>query len=131
MFEINIILMYGFIVLALDLGKFHFFPRRHPFVLRDGNEERVLIWEHSHSITPFFPVFSTYPPYFLLTFSKHRSYLVFIKRFYYLRNTLFSFYEQSVQKHFKTSQCFAMAQHHFLESIFSYLYHILTGLIIW
>ena len=59
--------------------------------------------------------FSTYPLYFLLIISKHRSYLVFRKRFYSLRKILFSFYEQSVQKNFKTSRYFAMAQHNFLE----------------
>ena len=76
-------------------------------------------FESTRTPLPHFFLFSLLIlPTFLLTFSKHRSYLVFRKRFYYLRNTLFSFYKQSVQKNFKTSRCFAMAQHHFLESHF-------------
>ena len=67
-------------------------------------------------VFPIFPIFSTYPPYFLLIFSKHRSYPVLRKRFYYLRNILFSFYQQTVQKNFKTSRCFPIAEHNCLES---------------
>ena len=113
-----IMLVYKFIILTTDCGKFHFLSRAGSFCIsrwewEKGVELRALALHY-----PIFPVFSTYPPYFLLTFSKRRSYLVFRKRFYYLRNILFSFYEQSVQKNFKTSRCFAMAQHHFLESRF-------------
>ena len=53
MLDMNIVLVYGFVVPALDKN-LDFFPRRHPFVFLDGNRERVLIWEHSHYITLFF-----------------------------------------------------------------------------
>ena len=101
---IIIMLVYGFVILTLDLGKFHFLFRAASLCISrwewgKGADLRALALHY-----PIFPVFSTYPPYFLLMFSKHRRYLMFRKRFDYLRNILFSFYEQSVQKNFKTSR---------------------------
>ena len=51
-----------------DCELFIFFSGRHPFVFRDGNGERVLIGEHSHSITPFFLFSLLILPTFYLCF---------------------------------------------------------------
>ena len=76
-----------------SLGNFHFLSKEASFCIArwewgQGVDLRALALHY-----PIFPVFSTYPPNFLLMFSKHRIYIMFTKRFDYLRNILFSFYE--------------------------------------